>query len=364
MMTVSRLGPALAMVLMTSTWGVPAFAQSTSDKVAAEGLFDQGRAAMQRGDFAQACGLLERSQRIDPAVGTLLYLAECYERSGRTATAWATFREAADAADAAHETARARVGRERAARLEPRLAKLTIQVPAELEQIQGLVVERGGQSVPAATWNVPVPVDPGDHAITVSAPGYDAWSTTISVPPRAASVSVPVPQLTKNPEAEKAGTGAAAAPGAPPGTPSAEASEETAADSETQSASDTASNVDLQRTAAYALGGVGALGIVMGSVFGLRAISKNSDAEGRCPRGFHCDDALGPSLTDEARSAATVSNIAFGLGFAALGGAAALYFTLPKPAEPQTAKRGSAGARATVIRARPGLGSIMVEGSF
>src|SRR5262249_38113298 len=62
---------------------------STSDKVAAEGLFDQGRAAMQRGDFAQACGLLERSQRIDPAVGTLLYLAECYEKSGRTASAWA-----------------------------------------------------------------------------------------------------------------------------------------------------------------------------------------------------------------------------------------------------------------------------------
>ena len=63
------------------------WAQSAADKAAAEGLFDQGRASMQEGDFAKACGLLERSQHIDPGVGTLLYLAECYEKSGRTASA-------------------------------------------------------------------------------------------------------------------------------------------------------------------------------------------------------------------------------------------------------------------------------------
>src|SRR5438132_4379169 len=91
---------AIALVALGSRAG----AQSAADKAAAEALFDQGRAAMQASDFAKACGLLERSQRIDPGIGTLLYLAECYEKHGRTASAWATFREAADAADRARET--------------------------------------------------------------------------------------------------------------------------------------------------------------------------------------------------------------------------------------------------------------------
>src|SRR4051794_20217691 len=85
-----------AICLITTLSGPVAMAQSTSDKVAAESLFDQGRDAMRKSDFARACGLLERSQKLDPAVGTLLYLGECYERSGRTASAWATFREAGD----------------------------------------------------------------------------------------------------------------------------------------------------------------------------------------------------------------------------------------------------------------------------
>src|SRR5215470_5736089 len=119
---------ACAVAIVLATLGSRAEAQTAADKAAAEGLFDQGRTAMKEGDFAKACGLLERSQHIDPGVGTLLYLAECYEKSGRTASAWATFREAADAADRAKESVRARTGRDRAARLEPFLSRLTIQV--------------------------------------------------------------------------------------------------------------------------------------------------------------------------------------------------------------------------------------------
>src|SRR5689334_16417638 len=126
-----KIVPALrtsAVAIVLATVGPRASAQSAADKAAAEALFDQGRAAMQEGDFGKACGLLERSQHIDPGIGTLLYLAECYEKSGRTASAWATFREAADAATAAKEPQRARTGRERAQRLEPLLSRLTVQV--------------------------------------------------------------------------------------------------------------------------------------------------------------------------------------------------------------------------------------------
>jgi serine/threonine-protein kinase len=341
----------LAVIALAAPRG---WAQSTADKAAAEGLFDQGRAAMQRGDFAQACGLLERSQRIDPAVGTLLYLAECYEKAGRTASAWATFREAADAAEAARESARARTGRDRAARLEPHLARLTIQLSAENEQIQGLSVERGGQSVNTATWNVPVPVDPGDHVITASAPGYEAFSTTVTVQAGAANVSISVPPLKKNPEGEKA----AAPPPAestPLGAPAAAAAEPPRTDTPELPPSER--NGDTQRIAAYVAGGVGVVGIAVGSIFGLRAISKASDAEGYCPRGYQCDDVLGTTLTDDAKSAARIANIAFAVGAVGLAGGVILYFTAPAkppPVPPATA----------TLRARISPTGVTLEGTF
>jgi len=65
-----------------------------------------------------------RASTSDPAVGTLLYLAECLEKSGRTASAWATFREASSAARASGQAERARIGQERASKLESRLVRL------------------------------------------------------------------------------------------------------------------------------------------------------------------------------------------------------------------------------------------------
>ncbi len=311
---------ALAVTTAILFFGARAGAQSTSDKAAAEALFDQGRSAMQEGDFGKACGLLERSQHIDPGIGTLLYLAECYEKSGRTASAWATFREAADAADRTRESGRARTGRDRAARLEPLLSRLSIQVAPEATQIPGITIERSGKPVQAALYNVPVPVDPGDYQITANAPGYEGFSQVVTVGEKAARASVTVPSLKKL-ESDKALTAIAPAdalkpsaspePGAPPA-PSPD------------------SVGKGQRTTAYVLGGVGAAGIVVGSIFGLQAISKNKDAEQHCPRGYKCDDADGPALAEQARNAARVSTIAFGVGAVALVGGAVLFFTSPR----------------------------------
>src|SRR6476620_10990144 len=81
-------------------------AQSASDKAAAEALFDEGVTLLKQGKLQEA------SQRIDPGIGTLLYLAETYEKLGRTASAWATFREAASQAQAEGQTDRANIGAE------------------------------------------------------------------------------------------------------------------------------------------------------------------------------------------------------------------------------------------------------------
>jgi hypothetical protein len=353
-MRAHHLGPTAALLLALLLSAPCAFAQSATDKAAAEGLFDQGRAAMQRGDFGQACGLLERSQHIDPAVGTLLYLAECYERSGRTASAWATFREAADAADAAREPARARTGRERALRLEPVLARLTIELAPDNVHLQGLSVERRGQTAPTATWNVPVPVDPGEYPVTVSAPGYEPWSTTVTIPARAANISVTVPALKRAPDADKpsAAPGSEAALAAPP---VANAEVVRSDPSSPPAAASEKPDGSTQKMAAYVLGGAGVVGIGIGSIFGLRAITKNNDAESNCPRGYQCDNADGVALSDDAKSAARVSNVAFAVGAAALIGGVVLYFTAPG------ASQAMAGP---TMRARLTPSSVSLEGSF
>src|SRR3954470_22350515 len=103
----AALGPACCLVLLHA--GVASAQTSASDKAAAEALFDQGVRLMKQNSFGEACPNLEESERIDPAVGTLLYLGECYERMGKTASAWATFREAASLANNSNQADRARV---------------------------------------------------------------------------------------------------------------------------------------------------------------------------------------------------------------------------------------------------------------
>ena len=108
--------------------GRPAYAQGASDKAAAESLFDDGKRLYQEKKFAEALPRFEASERLDPGVGTLLYLADCYENLGRTASAWATFREAASVAKVAGKADRERVARERAALLDAKLYRLTVSV--------------------------------------------------------------------------------------------------------------------------------------------------------------------------------------------------------------------------------------------
>src|SRR4051794_38040553 len=66
------------------------------DAAAAEVLFHDAREAMKANQYALACSKFEESQRLDPAPGTLLNLAECEEKRGRLATAWQYLKHALD----------------------------------------------------------------------------------------------------------------------------------------------------------------------------------------------------------------------------------------------------------------------------
>jgi hypothetical protein len=314
------LAPACSLWLATGVAG----AQGASDKATAEALFDQGVRLMKQNNFAEACPKLEESDRIDPAVGTLLYLGECYERVGKTASAWATFREAASLANNSNQADRARVAAGRAQVLDPKLSRLSVELAPEVARIAGVVVKRGTQRLEPSLYGTPLPVDPGDYKIEVTAPGYETWTTPIKVESGGASASVRVPGLVKS------ATPPAPAPAPILATPTPDASAKAKTSMLPPAGSappHDSGGITTQQTLGLLVGGVGLVGAGLGGYFGVRAISKNSDAEEHCPKSGFCEDDDGLTLTDKAKKNATASNIAFIAGGVLVATGAVLYLT-------------------------------------
>jgi hypothetical protein len=333
----ASLAPACCVLLQTLSAAAQA---SSSDKAAAEALFDQGVRLMKQNSFAEACPKLEESDRIDPAVGTLLYLGECYERVGKTASAWATFREAASLAATSNQADRARVAAARAQELEPKLSRLSVELAPDVAKIPGVVVKRGTQRLEPSLYGTPLPVDPGEFKVEVTAPGYEPWSTPIKVEPGGAAASVRVPALVKssepvgaaplpNPANEPSPAGANSAPVEPPPPQN--------------------TGMSTQQTIGVVSGAVGIVGIGVGSFFGIRALKKSSDADSHCPKAGFCNDDEGLELTKDGQDQATIANIGFAVGGGLLALGAVLYLTGAPSSEDRVALvpvlvPGSAGA--------------------
>jgi hypothetical protein len=291
---------------------------SLADKAAAQSLFDEGRKLMSAGKFAEACPKLAESQKLDPGVGTQFHLADCYEKMGQTASAWAGFLEAASAAKSMGQTDREKVARDRAAALAPRLSKLTI-TSSDTTSLAGLEIKRDGTSVGQALWGTAIPVDPGSHVIEVSAPGKKPWQATAKVEGDKASVVVTIPPLEDAPAPAPASTG-----------------EATRADVSSAGAS--------RRTLGLVVAGVGVVGLGVGTVFVLKAKSNNDDSLGHCNTADkNSCDQTGVDLRNSARSAGDVATVAIGVGAAALVAGCVLYFTAPSGDKPRALLVPSAG---------------------
>lgn len=180
---------------------VPASLRAAGDEAGARVLFLEARKLAAAGDYAAACPKFEDSYRLDPGIGTNFNLADCYEHSGRIASAWARFLDVAAATKAAGQIDRERVARARADALEPKLARMTLEVDAKAP---GVSVVRDGIAVGAAAWRVAVPVDPGLHFIEASAPGRIPWTATVTVNEGPGAVTVVVPDLAEAPVVEAA----------------------------------------------------------------------------------------------------------------------------------------------------------------
>jgi len=346
----TKVGPLAARVALALAILAPcASAQTSADKAAAEGLFQAGRDLMSAGKFAEACGKFEASQRLDAGLGTLLYLAECYEKAGRLASAWATFREAESIASGRDDRARSQVARQRHTALEPRLSKLSIKVAEGNDA--ATEVRRDGEPIPRESWGLALPIDPGDHTLEAVSPGHKPWSTKIAVQGEGVTVPVEVPVLDPAP-AEPPKPVSAAAPTTP-----------IAVSSPPPPAADTARNDTggTQKTIGLVLGGAGVVGLGVGTYFGLRAKSKNNASFDHCDPNNHnsCQQA-GINLRNAARSSA---NIATGLligGGAFLATGIVLYLTAPS-SHPSTASISGLRLAGT---AGPGESRLTLEGAW
>ena len=190
---------AIALLLLTAAPG-RAFAQGEPSKAAAQVLFDKGLRLFKEKKYTEACSKFEASLKLFEAMGTKGKLAECYENIGRTASAWAAYREVAVLAKRAAQYRRQNVANERAARLEKILSYLTVNVPDEA-RVAGMKITRNGTLILPGAYATAIAVDPGVQKITVTAEGYEPWSSEVSVAPSAKG-SVQIPALVKIPEAD------------------------------------------------------------------------------------------------------------------------------------------------------------------
>jgi tetratricopeptide (TPR) repeat protein len=291
---------AAAAVLILCCASSPAWAQDSAAKAAANTLFDEGQALMKAGKTAEACTKFEASIQTLPQLGVRLNLANCYKQLGRTASAWAEFRESASLAQKRGDTQREEFARAQVAELEPRLIRLTVKVTGEVE---GQIVRRSGREIPRALYGSKFPIDPGEHTLEASAPMYKTWSTKITVTDAQKEHSVEVPALEKDPDAVPPIAGPIDRGPSDPG--------------------------KTRRIAGLAVGGAGVAMLGVGIFFGFQAKGKWDDSKEFCNENVECTQG-GVDLVNDAKSAATISTILVIGGGLAVAGGIVLFLTAPK----------------------------------
>ncbi len=318
-----------------------AHAAPPADEAAAEVLFNQATEAANAGRLDEACPKFAEAQRLDPTAGTLLNLGKCEEQRNNLATAYGAYIAAqALARQDKDKKGREARARDAASRLEPRLAMLVIEVPPG-SRSEGIEVKRNGKVVGEGQWGARVPMDPGAITIEASAPGRTTWTTTVHIESKPGETRVNVPLLAP-----------ALATAAPPIAPTLD----------TVGPPSKESAWSGQKTAAVAVGGAGLIGVVLGSVFGVQAISRNNSSKDHClPDAPNLCDATGVDLRQQTKTAMTVSTVAFAVGATALAGGVVLFLTAPSKGEGKTLKTARLEASPVVMGSG---GGVVLQGSW
>jgi hypothetical protein len=309
----SRLRAASLLVLAVALVAPPASAASPAEAALAQRFFDEARALFGVGNFHEACPKFAASQKLDPREGTLMNLAICHDKEGKTASAWTEFNDARTQARAAGHTDIEKFASEHVARLTPTLSYLRIAVSREA-RAPGLTIKLDDLGIDEVAWDTDVPIDPGPHTVQASAPQRLPWETQENVGAAGDRKTIAVPVLRVAEVAVVAPVPVSQDRGPPPEVHS-----------------------NARRTAGFVIGGVGIASIVAGSVFGVEAISERHQVNA-CT-GTGCG-AAAQAINDDGVRDAWVSDVTFGVGIVGL--AIGTYMVL-------TAKPATATAAASVV---------------
>jgi hypothetical protein len=320
-----KLKLAFAAALLAALEVSPAGADAASDRAMAEAFFQEGRTLLDEGKVVQACAKLGESQRLAPALGTLLNLGVCHEREGKLAAAWAEFSSAAAQAARAKDAERQLFAEERLRELGPRLPKLVV---TSEETLPGMQLELDGTLLGSGALGSSLPIDPGKHTMTVRAPERAVWTSAFELR-EGEQRTLSIPRLEPLTVAPAAPLASAPAPAPAPAAPVSDAG-----------AAREDGGGGTQRTLSYVLLGVGVLGVGAGTFFGLRTFSQRDEADAHCPA-ERCDPT-GYAGIEDARDSALLSTIAFAVG--AAGIASGTWLLVSAEPEQRSARLGLRGA--------------------
>ena len=322
---------ALSLAIAALLVALPVAGQGVgTDPAAAAALFREGRDAVKRGDYVTAYAKLDESYRLDPAVGTLLNLADCSEHIGKLATAWQLFRQAAERLGP--DDNRLPAAKVRIASLAPRVPRLTLVLSPGAPP--GTTVTRDAIALGAGSLGTELPIDPGKHVFVVTAPGRlprrfevqvgEGKSESVTVEPGA-----PAPDLPDR--GPKGGPGTVGPPVPVAG-----------------------GGVGTVRAAGFVVGGVGVVGLGVAIATGLILPGKKSTVDAHCTADKLCD-AEGYEAAQSGQTLSGVNTAMWIVGGIATGVGVALVIAGGESAQPSTALR---------LTTLPGGGVASIGGSF
>ncbi len=243
-----------------------------AEKARADKLFDDGRKYLAAKEYALACTAFEQSQAADPAIGTQLNIALCYETWGKFGSAYRAYVEAERLAKAKSD-ARAKGAHTKISELTAKVPHLQVTIPAELDPSTVFLFD--AKEIERAALTTEMFLDAGTHRLEARVPGQPPKLVTIELADgdhKAIALDVPKPIVV--------------APPPPPPVPK-----------------EVVVRSSGKLYGGVALGVAGVAAIAIGSVVALGARSDYNTAIGNCPMGV-CNQRSDFDATQNARSRA------------------------------------------------------------
>ena len=291
----------------------PALAQPDAEAIdEARRLFQRALEYEQAENWGRALKLFREVGQVKLTPQVRYHIALCEENIGKPVAALGGYRLALRDADAVGPGFKQEVE----GRIEQLLATIPKLVIERGEGAQAASIALDGTELGSVKIGTEVPVDPGPHTITATAPGHEDFMQTVTVDPKKTETVTVV--MTKLPPKKEPGT---------------------------TGTTDTGEPVVWKkpsRTVPYIVGGTGVALILTGGVFYYLRTSAISEVEDWCGGvdldSSECDIAASGHTKDEAddnlqaaQAYTTVSLISAGVGVAAIGVAVTMILLEPKP---------------------------------